>query len=38
MLSVRLFGEHDYVFDEEVRLTPDQARSFHFDAAGLRLR
>jgi multiple sugar transport system ATP-binding protein len=38
MLTVRLFGEHDYAVDETVHLTPDDRRSFHFDAAGLRLR
>jgi multiple sugar transport system ATP-binding protein len=38
LLTVRLFGEHDYVVDEAVFLTPDQSRAFHFDAAGLRLR
>jgi multiple sugar transport system ATP-binding protein len=38
LLTVRLFGEHDYAVDETVHLTPDDRRSFHFDAAGLRLR
>jgi multiple sugar transport system ATP-binding protein len=38
MLTVRLFGEHDYSVDETVHLTPDQARAFHFDAKGMRLR
>ena len=38
LLTVRLFGEHDYVVDESVRLIPDKQRSFHFDAAGQRLR
>jgi multiple sugar transport system ATP-binding protein len=38
LLTVRLFGEHDYAVDEAAFLTPDQARAFHFDAAGLRLR
>jgi multiple sugar transport system ATP-binding protein len=38
LLTVRLFGEHDYAVDETVCLSPDDARSFHFDSAGLRLR
>ena len=38
LLTVRLFGEHDYPVDQAAFLTPDQARAFHFDAAGLRLR
>ena len=38
LLTVRLFGEHDYAVDEPVHLTPDASRAFHFDAAGLRLR
>ena len=38
LLTVRLFGEHDYVVDESVRLIPDKQRSFHFDAVGQRLR
>ncbi|NUB44575.1 ATP-binding cassette domain-containing protein [Fertoebacter nigrum] len=38
LLTVRLFGEHDYTVDEAVHLTPDQARAFHFGADGLRLR
>ena len=38
LLTVRLFGEHDYAVDEAAFLTPDQARAFHFDAAGLRMR
>ena len=38
LLTVRLFGEHDYMVEEAVHLTPDQARAFHFDAAGQRLR
>ena len=37
LLTVRLFGEHDYFVDETVRLTPDMQRCFHFDADGLRL-
>ena len=38
LLTVRLFGEHDYAVDEPVHLTPDAVRAFHFDAAGQRLR
>ena len=38
LLTIRLFGEHDYVVDEAVFLTPDQARAFHFDAEGQRMR
>jgi len=38
LLTVRLFGQHDYAVGEAVFLTPDPARAFHFDAAGLRLR
>ncbi|MFT3975079.1 MAG: ATP-binding cassette domain-containing protein [Amaricoccus sp.] len=38
LLAVRLFGEHRFRVDETVFLTPDPARVFHFDDAGLRLR
>jgi multiple sugar transport system ATP-binding protein len=38
LLTVRLFGEHDYGVGEAVGLTPDAARAFHFDAEGQRLR
>jgi multiple sugar transport system ATP-binding protein len=38
LLTVRLFGEHDYAVDETAYLTPDPARAFHFDASGLRMR
>ncbi|MCA3443427.1 MAG: ABC transporter ATP-binding protein [Rhodobacter sp.] len=38
LLTVRLFGEHDYAVDETTYLTPDPARAFHFDAGGLRMR
>jgi multiple sugar transport system ATP-binding protein len=38
LLTVRLFGEHDYAVDEGVFLTPDPARVFRFGADGLRLR
>ena len=37
LLTVRLFGEHDYRVDEAVFVTPDAARAFHFDGAGLRM-
>jgi multiple sugar transport system ATP-binding protein len=38
LLTVRLFGEHDYAVDEGVGLTPDLGRVFHFDGAGQRMR
>ena len=38
LLTVRLFGEHDYAVDEPVHITPDDTRAFHFDTAGQRLR
>lgn len=38
LLTVRLFGEHDYAVDETAFLTLDPARAFHFDAGGLRMR
>jgi multiple sugar transport system ATP-binding protein len=38
LLTVRLFGEHDFRVDEVVQLTPDENRCFHFGADGLRLR
>ncbi|TNC73286.1 ABC transporter ATP-binding protein [Rubellimicrobium roseum] len=38
LLTVRLFGEHDFAVDEAVGLSPDGARAFRFDAAGRRLR
>ena len=38
LLTVRLFGEHDFAVDETLHLTPDGSRCFHFDAAGSRLR
>ncbi|WGV15122.1 ABC transporter ATP-binding protein [Fuscovulum ytuae] len=38
LLTVRLFGEHDYAVNEPVHITPDGTRAFHFDAAGQRLR
>jgi multiple sugar transport system ATP-binding protein len=38
LLTVRLFGEHDFRVDEVVHLTPDENRCFHFGADGLRLR
>jgi multiple sugar transport system ATP-binding protein len=36
LMTVRLFGEHDYRFDEPVSVTPEPARIFRFDAAGTR--
>lgn len=38
LLTVRLFGEHDYIVDSDVTLDIDHARAFYFDAAGNRLR
>jgi multiple sugar transport system ATP-binding protein len=38
LLTVRLFGEHDYGVDETVFLTPEDARSFRFGPSGQRLR
>jgi multiple sugar transport system ATP-binding protein len=38
LLTVRLFGQHDYHVDEPVFVTPDDAHTFHFDSEGLRLR
>jgi multiple sugar transport system ATP-binding protein len=38
LVTVRLFGEHDYSVDSPVTLDMDPARAFHFDAAGKRLR
>ena len=38
LLTVRLFGEHDYTVGETVHLSPDAARAFHFGPDGLRLR
>ncbi len=38
LLTVRLFGEHDFAVDEAVWLTPDASRAFHFDEKGQRLR
>ena len=36
LLTVRLFGEHDYAFAEPVFLTLPSDRLFHFDTDGLR--
>ena len=36
LMTVRLFGEHDYEVDEAVHLTPDRSRMFHFDTGGQR--
>ena len=38
LLTVRLFGEHDYSVDETVWLTPDAQRVFTLMPTGLRLR
>jgi multiple sugar transport system ATP-binding protein len=38
LLTVRLFGEHEFTVAEGVHLTPDPARRFLFDANGDRLR
>ncbi len=38
LLTVRMFGEHDFAVDEAVSLRIDPARGFHFDAEGQRLR
>ncbi|HVG47599.1 MAG TPA: ABC transporter ATP-binding protein [Rubellimicrobium sp.] len=38
LLTIRLFGEHDFAVDEAVALTPDGSRAFRFDASGQRLR
>ena len=38
LLTVRLFGEHDFAFDADVFVTPDRSRAFRFDADGKRLR
>jgi multiple sugar transport system ATP-binding protein len=37
LLTVRLFGEHEYNVDEAVFVTPDASRSFHFDDDGSRI-
>ena len=38
LLTVRLFGEHDYSVSERVFLSPQRDRMFQFDVAGQRLR
>ena len=38
LLTVRLFGEHDFPVDQAAFLTPDQGRAFHFNADGQRMR
>lgn len=38
LVTVRLFGEHSFSFDEKVYLTPDESRRFLFDQEGARLR
>jgi multiple sugar transport system ATP-binding protein len=36
LLTIRLFGEHDYTVSEEVFLTLQRDRMFQFDPEGLR--
>ncbi|NJM83100.1 MAG: ATP-binding cassette domain-containing protein [Tabrizicola sp.] len=36
LITVRLFGEHDFAVSEAAFLTPDQNRLFHFDTQGSR--
>ncbi len=36
LLTVRLFGEHDFAVSETVRLTLQRDRQFHFDPSGRR--
>ncbi len=38
LVTLRLFGERDFAFGQALRLTPDPARIFRFDAEGKRLR
>ena len=38
LVTARIFGETPFDVDEAVRLAPDPARAFHFDAEGRRLR
>lgn len=38
LLTIRLFGEHDFGVHERVGLSPDASRTFRFDAQGRRLR
>ena len=38
LLTLRLFGEHDFIMGETLYLSPEPQRQFHFDAEGLRLR
>lgn len=38
LLTVRLFGEHDFAFDADVFVTPDRSRAFRFDGKGDRQR
>ncbi|THD83747.1 ATP-binding cassette domain-containing protein [Aliigemmobacter aestuarii] len=38
MLTVRMFGEHNYDVDADIGVDFDAAHLFHFDAAGKRLR
>ncbi|MFN7224198.1 MAG: ABC transporter ATP-binding protein [Paracoccaceae bacterium] len=38
LLTIRLFGEHDYSVDQAISMDIEDARAFHFDATGRRLR
>ena len=38
LLTVRMFGEHDYEVDSQVALDLDPSRAFYFDSMGKRLR
>ncbi len=38
LLTVRLFGEHDFAVGQTVSLEMDGGRALHFDAQGTRIR
>ena len=38
LVTVRLFGEHKFTVDEDVFVTPEAARCYHFDKDGKRIR
>ena len=38
LLTVRLFGQHEFDVDRSVNLQPEAERAFHFDPAGKRIR
>ncbi len=38
LLTVRLFGEHDFAYNADVFVTPDRTRAFRFNAEGKRVR